>query len=63
MEEEKPEKIISPCIDECVMNKEGYCTGCFRSIKEIAAWAEMTNKERQMIMAELAERKKTVLRS
>jgi len=59
----KYEKIISPCIDECVINKNGYCTGCFRSIKEIAAWAEMTNEERQMIMAELAKRKKIVLSS
>jgi len=63
MNEEKPEKIISPCIGECVMNKDGYCTGCFRSITEIAAWAGMTNEERKMIMANLAKRKKIVLQS
>ncbi len=63
MEKEKYEKIISPCIDECVINKDGYCTGCFRSIKEIAAWAGMTNEERLKIMAELAKRKKIVLGS
>ncbi len=59
MDEGNTEKIISPCIDKCVINKEGYCTGCFRSIREISEWAAMTNQERQKIMSQLEERKKT----
>ena len=45
------------------MNREGYCTGCLRDIREIADWAGMTNEERQRVMAKLAKRKAALLRS
>jgi len=63
MDEDDTEKIITPCIKNCVMNREGYCTGCLRNIREIADWAEMTNEERLRVMAKLAERKAALLRS
>ena len=63
MDEDKSEKIITPCTKKCVMNREGYCTGCLRDIREIADWAGMTNEERQRVMAKLAERKAALLRS
>jgi len=35
----------------------GLCIGCGRTLDEIAAWAEMTPKERRAIMALLPARK------
>ena len=63
MDEYESEKIITPCIKKCVMNREGYCTGCLRTMREIAGWAEMTNEERQRVMERLAERKAALFRS
>ena len=48
---------ITPCIKECVLNSEGYCTGCFRTMKEIAGWDELRHEERLRIMEELPARK------
>ncbi|MBR9764779.1 MAG: DUF1289 domain-containing protein [Rhodobacteraceae bacterium] len=49
--------ISSPCVDICVIHPEArLCTGCLRSIDEIAAWGRMSETERQQIMAELPAR-------
>jgi uncharacterized protein len=35
----------------------GLCTGCGRTLDEIAGWAELSNEERRAIMALLPARK------
>jgi predicted Fe-S protein YdhL (DUF1289 family) len=48
----------SPCIKECKLDSQGiYCTGCFRTVHEIAAWRWMTDEEKAMATA-LAETRK-----
>lgn len=50
--------IASPCIRICVIHPEArICTGCLRTGDEIAAWARMTDDERQRVMDELPDRK------
>ena len=47
----------SPCIKVCVMdNAREICTGCRRTLAEIAAWAQLSPAERRRIMAELPGR-------
>jgi predicted Fe-S protein YdhL (DUF1289 family) len=47
----------SPCINVCVIDATtGLCSGCGRSLAEIAAWTAMTDGERRRIMGELASR-------
>ncbi|MBU2982019.1 DUF1289 domain-containing protein [Lentibacter algarum] len=47
----------SPCINICVVHPETrLCTGCARSIDEIAAWSRMSSDERRAVMAELPSR-------
>ena len=47
----------SPCIDICTMDPEtGLCSGCGRTLEEIAGWAGLTDHERQRIMRSLADR-------
>lgn len=47
----------SPCVNICVVHPETrLCTGCARSLDEIARWSRMTPEERREIMAALPER-------
>lgn len=48
----------SPCINLCQMNpKSGLCQGCFRSIDEIAGWAQSDDATRGRILAAVAQRR------
>ena len=50
-------EIDSPCMQICVVHPETrLCTGCNRSIDEIAKWSTMTPATRASIMAELPNR-------
>ena len=53
----KRDELESPCINVCVVHPaEGICTGCYRSIDEIARWSGMSARERAAIMQTLGER-------
>jgi predicted Fe-S protein YdhL (DUF1289 family) len=48
---------VSPCIRLCVIEPgAGLCSGCGRTLAEIAAWGSMAEAERLRIMAELPRR-------
>ncbi|MGA8049720.1 MAG: DUF1289 domain-containing protein [Burkholderiales bacterium] len=50
--------IKSPCIDVCQMNPERrVCAGCCRTLDEIARWSEMSDAERERVLAELPGRR------
>ena len=54
----------SPCIQVCAIDpRSGLCSGCGRTLDEIARWAEITDEERQRIMAALSDRLTGVLRA
>jgi uncharacterized protein len=49
--------ISSPCIKICAMDPRGsICTGCGRTLDEIARWGGMSEDERVRIMQQLSER-------
>lgn len=49
--------IETPCIKVCVLDPaSGFCTGCHRTLREIAAWGSMPPEMRAKIMAELPNR-------
>jgi hypothetical protein len=49
--------IESPCTRICVMHpKFQLCSGCGRSLDEIAHWIELSSAERRRIKTELARR-------
>ena len=37
--------------------QRGLCVGCGRTLEEIARWAQMSNAERERIMAQLPARR------
>ena len=53
----KRAEVDSPCIKICVVHAETrLCTGCLRSIDEIAAWSQMSPDARSVVMDALPDR-------
>lgn len=51
------DEVESPCVQICVVHpQERICTGCYRTVDEIARWTQMTPEERRAVMAELPAR-------
>jgi hypothetical protein len=49
----------SPCIKICTLDAAaGVCTGCLRTLAEIASWTAMTSAEQWRLLAVLEERRK-----
>lgn len=47
----------SPCISLCIVHPDAnICTGCFRSLEEIAQWSTMSVTERQDVLDALPSR-------
>lgn len=58
MEKDKISNTPSTCIKQCEMDfKTGLCKGCFRTIKEIADWGIMTEKQKQNVWYLIKRRK------
>ena len=51
-------RIQSPCVSICVVDPATrQCTGCYRTLKEIASWSRFTVEERADVMNDLQARK------
>jgi predicted Fe-S protein YdhL (DUF1289 family) len=48
---------MTPCVKRCSA-KDGVCTGCGRTLEDIARWSRMTPAEREAVMRRLEERRK-----
>jgi predicted Fe-S protein YdhL (DUF1289 family) len=44
---------VSPCINVCVLDEHRNCTGCRRSLEEIAQWGRMSAAEQWAVVARL----------
>lgn len=55
------ELIESPCVKVCAIDPTtGWCLGCGRSMREIAAWSTLPPDQRRAITGELDKRKATI---
>jgi len=53
--------VESPCVKICLYDPaRQLCSGCGRTLEEIAQWAALSDAERARIMAELPARLKSV---
>ena len=51
------DEVQSPCVKICVVHPtERICTGCLRTIDEIAQWSRMSNPTRAALLEELPGR-------
>ncbi|MCB1547365.1 MAG: DUF1289 domain-containing protein [Hyphomicrobiaceae bacterium] len=52
-------RISTPCINVCTIDPDsGLCTGCARTVEEIATWLKFDEPRRQSIMRELPARRR-----
>jgi uncharacterized protein len=50
--------VPSPCISVCVLDAGGtYCTGCQRTLDEIAGWVDFSPAEKRAVVAALPARR------
>lgn len=52
-------EIPSPCNDQCEMDDDDICTGCFRSFIEVVKWSKVDDSTRERYMKNIEERRKT----
>ena len=51
-------RVASPCISVCVLDAaSGMCTGCLRTLDEIAGWIDMSDEARRVLIGELPHRR------
>lgn len=51
-------EIQSPCVDVCQMNPfTGLCSGCYRTLDEIAGWLDFSVSEKLEVLKRLDERR------
>lgn len=48
----------TPCIAIC-KNQGGICTGCHRTLSEIAQWAQFSDEQRTSVLEQLEQRRST----
>ena len=50
--------VPSPCISVCSMDEaSGWCTGCLRTLDEIAAWSTLDDQAKSRVWARLPARR------
>ncbi len=54
----KQDSVASPCTDDCVLNLEKVCTGCYRHIDEIAGWGYKADEIKREILENCNRRRR-----
>lgn len=53
--------LTSPCVEVCQLDyTKKICTGCLRTLDEIAAWTNCNEDEKRRILKNVEERKQNV---
>ena len=53
--------VPSPCINVCQVDTErGWCTGCLRTLDEIASWSQSSDAEKRAVLERLAARRRAL---
>jgi len=54
--EDKKKVVSSPCVNVCALDKDDICIGCHRSAIEIGRWTQMTDIEKDEVLAIVSQR-------
>lgn len=54
--------VESPCVKLCRLDEDGQCSGCGRTLDEIAGWPRASETERARIVAASAARRAALAR-
>ncbi len=58
MRKRKEHIVQSPCVDNCCLNDEDICMGCFRTLQEILDWGEVDSQARREILRQVEVRRR-----
>lgn len=58
MQNEVVIEIKSPCVRNCCLNQQDICVGCYRHVNEITGWKNFSDREKQLVLSQCAQRKK-----
>ena len=53
-------KVDSPCVRNCCLDKKDICIGCGRTLDEIKGWQAATNREKRVILEKSTKRIKSL---
>ncbi len=56
MNRQPANRVESPCVRLCTLDRDDVCLGCHRHIDEICAWAAADDDERRRILERAAAR-------
>jgi len=45
-------EVLSPCTGVCVLLPAGWCSGCGRTMEQIASWTSLGSDARRLVCAE-----------
>jgi predicted Fe-S protein YdhL (DUF1289 family) len=48
---------MSPCVNVCSLDLQGYCRGCMRTRDEIAGWIRMSAEQQWAVVRACDERR------
>jgi uncharacterized protein len=48
---------LSPCVNVCSLDEQGFCRGCMRTRNEIAGWIRMSAEQQWMVVRACDERR------
>ncbi|MEM9396916.1 MAG: DUF1289 domain-containing protein [Pseudomonadota bacterium] len=49
--------VSSPCVSQCSLDENQFCTGCLRHVSEVTQWSQASDAEKEAILRKIAERK------
>lgn len=51
------QNVKSPCVENCCLNEEDVCLGCFRTLDEILSWSSMSLSQKRTTLNLCQQRK------
>ncbi|KPV96605.1 MAG: DUF1289 domain-containing protein [Pseudoalteromonas spongiae] len=49
--------VKSPCVENCCLNEDDVCLGCFRTLEEILSWSSMSLSQKRTTLNLCQQRK------
>jgi len=53
----QPTPVASPCIKVCILDGQGICQGCGRTLEEIASWSQLPPEQQRKVCELAAQRR------
>ena len=51
------DEVASPCTSVCALDDDNVCLGCFRTVKEITDWWQLSNSRKEEVLKACQQRR------